>query len=155
LDEQSARGVKMGIFQRFFGSKEAHTPKEGAAALPSASAEWADGVGLSADQFVLIQPGTFQMGSTNGRSDESPVHTVNIAKAFYLQKTAVTQAQWEAVMGSRPIDPRDLEAGCSVEGDPQRPVGDVSWNDAQAFAEMLNGQIHGGGFRLPTEAEWE
>src|SRR5206468_1697095 len=35
------------------------------------------------------------------------------------------------------------------------PVEQVSWNDCQAFLERLNASIPGGGFRLPTEAEWE
>jgi formylglycine-generating enzyme required for sulfatase activity len=35
------------------------------------------------------------------------------------------------------------------------PVEQVSWNDCQAFVERLNARIPGGGFRLPTEAEWE
>ncbi len=35
-------------------------------------------------QFVLVQPGTFQMGSDDGDSDEKPVHTVTITKPFYI-----------------------------------------------------------------------
>ncbi len=31
----------------------------------------------------------------------------------------------------------------------------VSWEDIQQFIERLNGVVPGGGFRLPTEAEWE
>ncbi len=36
-----------------------------------------------------------------------------------------------------------------------RPVETVSWDDAQRFIERLNELVPGGGFRLPTEAEWE
>ena len=35
------------------------------------------------------------------------------------------------------------------------PVEQVSWEDAQAFLKRLNEKVPGGGFRLPTEAEWE
>ena len=35
------------------------------------------------------------------------------------------------------------------------PIGDASWDDAQALVARLNERVAGGGFRLPTEAEWE
>ena len=50
-------------------------------------------IAIDAEQFVLIQPGTFLMGSENGQEWEQPVHRVNITRAFYMQKTEVTQAQ--------------------------------------------------------------
>src|SRR5512145_1140595 len=57
-------------------------------------------------EFVLIPAGTFQMGSSeNDRetaANEKPRHQVTISKPFYLGKYEVTQAQWEAVMGSSP-----------------------------------------------------
>ena len=105
------------------------------------------GIGFDDDQFVLVQAGSFQMGSTNGGSDEQPVHTVNITKPFYLQKTEVTQAQWEAVMGSNPSS----FSGC---GD-TCPVERVSFVMAQSFIQALNDAYPGKNFRLPTEAEWE
>ncbi|MCY3766049.1 MAG: SUMF1/EgtB/PvdO family nonheme iron enzyme, partial [Gemmatimonadetes bacterium] len=101
-------------------------------------------------EMVKIAPGTFQMGSPRseqGRNSvEGPVHEVKISKGFYLGKYEVTQAQWEAVMGSNP----SRFGGC---GD--CPVERVSWRDAQSFIRKLNemeGQTH---FRLPSEAEWE
>ena len=35
-----------------------------------------------------------------------------------------------------------------------RPVINVSWNEAKAYAEWLT-EVTGQSFRLPTEAEWE
>lgn len=102
------------------------------------------GFDLGDDQFVLIQPGTFQMGSANGDQDETPVHTVNITKPFYLQKTEVTQAQWRSVMGS----------ALSQCGD-TCPVERVSYDAIQIFLGALNAANPGANFRLPTEAEWE
>ena len=101
-------------------------------------------------EMVKIDPGSFTMGSPSaerGRgSDESPQHQVTITEAFYLGKYEVTQAQWEAVMGSNPA------SSYGVGND--YPAHTVSWNDCQTFIENLNG-MGLGTFRLPTEAEWE
>ncbi len=43
----------------------------------------------------------------------------------------------------------------SASKGPTLPVTDVSWDDCQAFVRRLNEKVAGGGFRLPTEAEWE
>ena len=97
-------------------------------------------------EMVRIEPGTFQMGSSQGDSDERPVHKVTIRQGFYLGKYEVTQAQWEAVMGSNP----SRFSGC---GD--CPVEGVSWDDAQAFIRKLNATEGEDRYRLPSEAEWE
>jgi formylglycine-generating enzyme required for sulfatase activity len=56
----------------------------------------------------------------------------------------VTQRQWFAVMGTRPSH---------FPGD-DRPVENVSWDDAQTFVARLS-QRTGRRYRLPSEAEWE
>jgi formylglycine-generating enzyme required for sulfatase activity len=94
-------------------------------------------------EMITVQGGTFQMGSYTGESDEVPVHSVTLS-AFQIGKTEVTQAQWEAVMGSYP----SYFSGANL------PVEKVSWNDIQTFLTKLNQQT-GGNYRLPTEAEWE
>ncbi len=99
-------------------------------------------------EMVLIPAGTFMMGSPEdeiGRyTDEGPQHQVTLTKSFYLGKYEVTQAQWQAVMGSN----------LSYFTGNNRPVEQVSWNDCQAFIQNLN-KLGQGIFRLPTEAEWE
>lgn len=105
------------------------------------------GQGFGPDQFVLVQPGTFQMGSATGDAEERPVHTVKITKAFYLQKTEVTQGQWKAVMDANPRYYKPTGDTYPAEG--------VSWDDAQAFVQRLNAAYPGASYRLPTEAEWE
>jgi formylglycine-generating enzyme required for sulfatase activity/tRNA A-37 threonylcarbamoyl transferase component Bud32 len=99
-------------------------------------------------QMVLVRGGTFTMGCTSEQgsdcdSDETPTHSVTV-NDFYIGKYEVTQAQWQAVMGSNPS---------YFKGD-NLPVETVSWNDVQEFIRKLNAQT-GKTYRLPTEAEWE
>jgi len=91
--------------------------------------------------FVVIPAGSFTMGGSE--RDEQPRHKVNIS-SFRLGKTAVTQAQWQAVMGNNP----------SHFNGPDFPVERVSWDDCQKFISRLNAKGEGT-YRLPTEAEWE
>lgn len=100
-------------------------------------------------ELVLIPAGEFLMGSPDLEADrlsqEGPQHRVKISKPFYMGKYEVTQAQWQAVMGSNPS---------SFKGDSNLPVESVSWEDCQEFCRKLS-QKTGQPIRLPTEAEWE
>ena len=99
-------------------------------------------------QFVRIEAGTFLMGSNAwyAVSSAEPVHQVRISKAFYLGTYAVTQGQWQAIMGTNPS---------RFKVDPNLPVEKVSWEDVQEFIRQLNAKEGGATYRLPTEAEWE
>jgi len=44
-------------------------------------------------EFVLIQPGEYEMGSTDGYKDEQPVYTVRLSQSFYLGRYEVTQGK--------------------------------------------------------------
>ncbi len=106
-----------------------------------------DGVTM---EFVYIKPGTFVMGGeskTDGRFHcvEVPKHKVTLTKGFYLGKYEVTQAQYQAIMGSNPS--RSTKA-------PDCPVDNVSEADALKFSLKLS-ELTGLDARLPTEAEWE
>ncbi|MEM8638893.1 MAG: SUMF1/EgtB/PvdO family nonheme iron enzyme [Cyanobacteria bacterium P01_G01_bin.54] len=97
-------------------------------------------------EMVAIPGGTFMMGAPEsevGSDDERPQHGVNVL-AFTMGKYAVTQAQYEAMMGENPANFK----GSS------RPVEKVSWNKAQEFCQKLSERT-GRKFRLPSEAEWE
>ncbi len=101
-------------------------------------------------EFVLINPGTFKMGSPEeepGRFVGEIQHKVNLTKAFYIQTTEVTQAQWQALMGDNPSSHGRCGDRCPVE--------QVSWDDAQQFIRKLNEKEGTDQYRLPTEAEWE
>ncbi len=100
-------------------------------------------------EFVKIAPGEFMMGCSTGDSecqgDEKPLHRVQITKAFEIGKYEVTQAQWQAVMGSNPS---------TIKGD-DHPVETISKQEAQDFLAKLTARSDGYRYRLPTEAEWE
>lgn len=106
--------------------------------------------------FVMkrIEGGTFNMGSYSNLfkrnlpnydpfadSDESPVHEVTL-DSFYLGQFEVTEALYDAIMGS------DTTLGSFAA------CTNVSWNDCQEIIRRLNA-LTGKEFRLPTEAEWE
>ena len=98
-------------------------------------------------EMVLIPAGKFMMGSPASevdRVDNETQHEVTLTKPFYMGKYEVTQEQWVAVMGNNP----------SVTKGELLPVTNVFWDDCQDFIKKLNAKT-GGGYRLPTEAEWE
>ena len=103
----------------------------------------------TSDSWKRISGGRdyFLMGSPEteaGRLDNEVLHHVTLTRGFWMGKTAVTQAQWESVMGCNPsrFDGRD------------RPVERVSWDDCQEFVRKINaeGRVV---VSLPTEAQWE
>lgn len=106
-------------------------------------------------EMVLVPPGTFQMGcsasnaflcASDGR--ESPVHAVSLTNACYMGRYEVTQAQWQAVMGSNPSHFQADSPEVPAAEVARRPVEQVSWDLVQFF-------LWATALRLPTEAEWE
>ncbi len=100
-------------------------------------------------EFIKIAPGEFMMGCVpddkDCLEDEVPRHKVRLTKGFEIGKYEVTQAQWEAVMGSNPSETKG----------PNNPVDSVDKDDIHAFLDKLNARNDGYKYRLPTEAEWE
>ena len=99
--------------------------------------------------LVLVPAGSVDLGSER-RPDAQPVHTVNIAP-FYLAKCEMTQLQWKALMGANP----SLYQGAKFPQADLFPVEQVSWEDCQSMLAAINKKVTAGGFRLPSEAEWE
>lgn len=104
--------------------------------------------------MVRIPPGKFLMGSLEdelGRWEaEGPQHEVTIGYSFEIGKYAVTFDEYDAfAKATNRILPGDKGWGRG-----KRPVINVSFDDAQAYAKWLSNQT-GKKYRLPTEAEWE
>jgi formylglycine-generating enzyme required for sulfatase activity len=110
--------------------------------------------------FVLVPAGSAWLRGTRNAVGVLPV---TIAQAFYLGIYAVTQGQWQTLMGHNPsyfarkgggrkkvkeISTADLE---------HFPVEQVSREDVQEFLKKLNEAERNSGwlYRLPTENEWE
>ncbi|MDR1957365.1 MAG: formylglycine-generating enzyme family protein, partial [Treponema sp.] len=125
--------------------------------------------------FVRVEGGTFQMGSTHRTYllGEHPVHTVTVG-SFYMGKYEVTQKEWMEVMGTSVRQQRDM-ANKSWElvgeGD-SYPMYYVSWHEAVEYCnrrsvkegltpaytgsgDSIRCNFRANGYRLPTEAEWE
>ena len=80
--------------------------------------------------MILVEGGTFEMGSPTGMADERPVHTVTLDN-FYMDEHEVTQADWKKVMGINPSYFSDNpEKG---ESQAKRPVEHISHYDAYVY----------------------
>lgn len=97
-------------------------------------------------EMIVIPKGSFEMGSKEGARKEMPAHVVTFAVPFAMGTTEVTQAQWKALMHRNPSYFKKCGDDCPVET--------VSWEDVQAYIEILNEKT-GKHYRLPSEAEWE
>ena len=124
------------------------------AAIASTGFPWRVRDTESQIEMLLIPPGTFEMGCaagyTSGTCESStvPRHPVTITRAFYMGRYEVTQAQWQAGVGSNPSFFTGASPEVVLADVPKRPVEQVNWNDVQTFLSPR-------GMRLPTEAEWE
>jgi formylglycine-generating enzyme required for sulfatase activity len=99
----------------------------------------------------------FRMGSPTteqGRVRNEDQVDVTLTRGFWMQETQVTQALWQAVMGTK-LD-------WSFASGPNLPVINVNHDEAEAFGAKLTELLRQGkqlppGWRigLPTEAQWE
>jgi formylglycine-generating enzyme required for sulfatase activity len=117
--------------------------------------------------FVWIPPGTFVMGSPLSeayRQEEEVQHPVILTQGFWMSDHEVTQAEYEAVIGSNPSFyqwERFRDRGLAGRGS-SLPVDSVCWYDAMSYCQKLTERERAAGritakqaYRLPTEAEWE
>ncbi|MDH3672848.1 MAG: SUMF1/EgtB/PvdO family nonheme iron enzyme [Gammaproteobacteria bacterium] len=107
-------------------------------------------------EMVKIRPGAFLMGSPKkdrytSFGYEFPQHEVILRRPFAIGKYEVTFEEYDAYAQATG---RTLPPDARAWGRGKRPVINVSWDDAVAYAEWLSQQT-GQRYRLPTEAEWE
>lgn len=113
------------------------------AALEATGLPWRVRDRASGIELLLVPGGKFVRGAADGDEDaeesERPAREVELAEPFYLSRYEVTWAQWREGMGFNPM---------LFQPDPQQPVWNVSYEDAQRFCAKYE-------LRLPSEAEWE
>jgi formylglycine-generating enzyme required for sulfatase activity len=108
--------------------------------------------GSSGPEMVSIPPREFRTGDIqgSGNAGEQPVHLVRIPRPFAMGRYEVTFDEYDVFARATGREqPADQGWGRG-----RRPVINVSWKDAVAYAEWLSRQT-GKRYRLPTEAEWE
>ncbi len=135
-------------------------------------------------KFVLVEKGTFQMGSNKLYSDENPIHTVNITNDFYVGRYEVTNIEvvevynWAKTnnisnltfsstsvtyngkelldLDSRSCHITYNNGSLSVKrGKDNYPCVEITWYGANTFCKFLNQKEGVDNYRLLTEAEWE
>ena len=106
--------------------------------------------------MLQIPAGSFQMGSpaseAERRGNEGPQHRVEL-QSFFLGQTPVTQAQWKEVASWPQVDLKLNPNAARFKG-PNRPVEQVSWEEAMEFCRRLS-QRTKLVYTLPSEAQWE
>ncbi|NEX18431.1 MAG: hypothetical protein C1943_17965 [Halochromatium sp.] len=102
-------------------------------------------------EMAPINAGCFQMSIPASRNRNRGKRTEQVCvAAFQLARHEVTFSQYDLFARSTGREPAD-DAGW---GRGNRPVINVSWEAAMAYAAWL-GEQTGRRYRLPTEAEWE
>src|SRR5262249_12683134 len=144
--DPKARPASCTVFRERLDEALAEVPSS---LTPEASISLAPVVkGKSGDEMMLVPKGPFQMGK-----ERRIVHL----DAFYMDRTPVTNPEFDTFVEVTGYRPRDqdagrflshLRAGKIPKGHEHHPVVYVSWLDAREYAAWA-------GKRLPSEAEWE
>jgi len=146
------------VFALIYPPKKAEPPSLQAQATSAANTK---------REMVLIEGGTFTMGSNNSGDEQAGEHQVTVP-SFYLDKYEVTNAEYADFIKDTgrlapAIDAAVKQKGGYWEpwngnnppsGSERWPVTNVSPKDVEAFAAWLS-KRDGVVYRLPTEEEWE
>jgi serine/threonine-protein kinase PpkA len=98
--------------------------------------------------MVVVPAGSYRMGGPSANSQ--PIHKVTINRRFAVSQHEVTFNEYErfAKRENMPLP------GDNRWGRGERPVVNVSWEEADKYAQWLSKQTNLR-YRLPSEAEWE
>ena len=104
---------------------------------------------------VLVPAGTFRMGRDDGPAHEMPLRVVTISRDFWIDRTEVTVAQWQACVDAGTCNAAlasdtGERGACNWKSkrDTDHPMNCVGSPGAQAYCAWTGGA-------LPTEAQWE
>jgi formylglycine-generating enzyme required for sulfatase activity len=123
-----------GLVKQDKESGDDKTPKATTVPKVSANADWTPVIQtFNGREMVLVPPGCFTLGNDEGRRDERPAQEYCFTKAYWIDRTEITNAQY----GSNG----------AFEGD-TIPRGNLTWAEARDFCASQGG-------RLPSEVEWE
>jgi formylglycine-generating enzyme required for sulfatase activity len=119
-------------------------------------------------EMVLVEPGSYYMGSNDGNDNEKPVHLVQISKPFYIGVYEVTFDQYDEYI----LETKKKSAAPKITNRGNRPAMGMNWVEAASYCNWLSEKegltpcyiikrkatvcnFDANGYRLPTEAEWE
>jgi formylglycine-generating enzyme required for sulfatase activity len=104
-------------------------------------------------EMIVVPAGSFMMGSTDKDAypNEFPQHPITIAKPFAVAKFELTFDEWDTCVAYGDCNPHINDAGW---GRGQRPVINVTWDEAQQYVAWLS-KMTFKPYRLLTEAEYE
>ena len=133
-------------------------PSGGAVGKPDTPPSFRDELrgGGFAPEMVVIPAGRFRMGCDRGEPactrERHPRREVVFAAPFAMSKHEITFDDYDRFLPTKRR--RHGEADDHHWGRGRRPVINVTWDEAAAYAAWLSAQT-GGRYRLPSEAEWE
>ena len=106
-------------------------------------------------EMVVLAAGSDVLGATDAddaaRNNEKPARPVNVTAPFAIGTREVTFAQYDACVAAGGCSRRPSDNGW---GRGSRPVINVNFADAQAYAQWLSTKT-GQNYQLPSEAQWE
>lgn len=99
-------------------------------------------------EMVLVPAGCFEMGSTDGDTEEGAVHRVCYEEPFWIGKYEVTNAQYQVCVTAGACSLPYNKANYDDPAYADHPVVDVTWFQASEYAAWVGGV-------LPSEARWD
>lgn len=105
-------------------------------------------------EMVLVPAGIYVIGRHEGSIGGVPLREVQLP-AYWIDRTSVTNEEWQRVVGDRPTYLESRMSGARRDAEirkrrenPKLPVIGVSYKDATDFCKAT-------GRELPTESQWE